>query len=294
MARHVKYRDYRLPTIIASGTWASWSCGRKQGRTESAMLNNITLEKPLAVIDLETTGTDPRKDRIVEISVLKILPDKEQIHRTRRLNPGMGIPAAATAIHGITDADVAGERRFEQVADSLLRFLEGCDLCGFNFKKFDLQMLYCEFARAGRKLTLEGRAIIDPMEIFHRYERRDLAAAVQMYLGRKHEGGHSADADVLATAEVLDAMLGRYTDLPRSAAGLHEHFADPSRIDSGGFFRMMEGQICFALGKHRGQPLEVIASAKRDYLEWMLNQDFFDDTKAIVRKALAAARCLAN
>src|SRR4051794_23320538 len=109
------------------------------------MLRNITLHKPLAVIDLETTGINPDKDRIVEISVLKITPDGERIHRTRRLNPGMPIPAAATAIHGICDDDVAGEPRFGQVAQGLLDFLNGCDLCGYNLKKFDLRVLYCEF-----------------------------------------------------------------------------------------------------------------------------------------------------
>jgi DNA polymerase-3 subunit epsilon len=137
------------------------------------------------------------------------------------------IPAAATAVHGITDGDVAGEPRFEQVADALLGFLDGCDLCGFNLKWFDLRVLYCEFNRAGRKLALEGRSLIDPMEIFHRYEPRVLAAAVRTYLGRDHEGGHSAAADVLATAEVLDAMVNRYADLPRTVASLHQHFADP-------------------------------------------------------------------
>src|SRR5690242_8632899 len=147
------------------------------------MLLNITLEKPLAVIDLETTGTDPQNDRIVEISILKILPDGRRRHRTRRLNPGIPIPPAATAVHGITDADVAGEPRFEQVAQGLLDFLDGCDLCGFNLKRFDLRVLYCEFARAGRRLPLEGRALVDPMEIFHRREPRDLNAAVRTYLG---------------------------------------------------------------------------------------------------------------
>jgi DNA polymerase-3 subunit epsilon len=256
------------------------------------MLKNVNLTRPLAVIDLETTGTDPQKDRIVEISVLKIVPARQQIHRTRRLNPGISIPAAATAIHGITDADVVGEPRFDQVADALLAFFEGCDFCGFNLKRFDLRMLHSEFTRAGRKLVLAGRALIDPMEIFHRQEPRDLSAAVRTYLGREHTHGHSAAADAAATAEVLDAMMACYPDLPRNIIALHQHFNDPDQIDSDGFFVKVQGEIRFAKGKHRGSPLGAVASADPGYLEWMLNQSFFEDTKAVVREVLATAGAL--
>jgi DNA polymerase III subunit epsilon len=250
------------------------------------MLNNIVLEKPLAVIDLETTGVDVKTDRIVEISVLKIQPDGQRILRTRRLNPGIPIPAEATAIHGITDEDVAGEPRFEQLAGGLLSLLEGCDLCGFNLKRFDLRLLYSEFRRAGKTLSLEGRAIVDPMEIFHHFERRDLSAAVRMHLGREHEEAHSASADVVATVEVLDAMVLRYPGLPRSVAGLHEQFTDKDRLGSDGFFHRVQGEVRFVKGKHRGEALATVAATSRDYLEWMLNQDFFDDTKTLVRDAL--------
>jgi DNA polymerase-3 subunit epsilon len=253
------------------------------------MLRNITLERPLALIDLETTGTDAQRDRIIEISVLKILAAGQRQHRTRRLNPGIPIPETATAVHGITDADVADAPRFDQVADRLLAFLDGCDLCGFNLKRFDLRLLCSEFSRAGRTLPLEGRAILDPMEIFHRQEPRDLAAAVRTYLGREHDARHSAAADVLATAEVLDAMLARYPDLPRSVAGLHQQFTDADGVGSDGFLRRVEGTVRFVKGKHRGLPLTAVAASSPDYLEWMLGQDFFDDTKAVVRDALAAA-----
>jgi DNA polymerase III subunit epsilon len=264
--------------------------GREPSTTENIMLSNITLEKPLAVIDLETTGTDPHKDRIVEISVLKIMPGGQRLQRTRRLNPGVPIPPEATAIHGITDADVVGEPPFEEVADRLLAFLGPCDFCGFNLKKFDLRMLYSEFSRGGRTLVLEGRALIDPMEIFHRQEPRDLPSAVRTYLGREHMGGHSAMADVLATAEVLDAMLTRYPDLPRGVAGLNQHFMDANRIDLDGFFRRAGTEIRFMKGKHRGSPLAMVATTDPGYLEWMLGQEFFEDTKGVVRDALATGR----
>jgi DNA polymerase-3 subunit epsilon len=254
------------------------------------MFKNLKLERPLAILDLETTGTDPQQDRIVEISVLKALPGGQVEQRTHRLNPGIPIPPEVTAVHGISDADVAGAPRFADVAPGLLAFLDGCDFCGFNIKRFDLRLLYYEFARAGLALPLDGRAIVDALEIFHTYERRDLSAAVRFYCGREHERAHDASADVLATVDVLDAMLARYADLPRSVAGIHQHFRDPNAVDSSGAFVRVEGQLRFAIGKYRGQPLDVIAATKPDYLEWMLKQDFFDDTKALVREALSRAR----
>jgi DNA polymerase III subunit epsilon len=252
------------------------------------MFENLILEKPLAVIDVETTGANPDNDRIVEIAVLRVTPDGKYTRGDRRLNPGIPIPPEATAIHGITDADVAYAPTFADVADCLLAFLDGCDFCGFNLKRFDLRLLHAEFARAGKSLPLEGRAIVDALEIFHAFERRDLAAAVRFYCDREHDDAHSAGADALATAHVLDAMLARYTDLPRTAAGLHQHFKDPNAVDSNGRFIQVEGEIRFAFGKFRGQPLDAIARTEPDYLAWMLDQDFFDDTKAVVRKALAA------
>lgn len=253
------------------------------------MLKNITLDRPLAIIDLETTGTDPQRDRIVELCIVKISVDGQQDQFTSRINPDMAISAGATAVHGITDADVTDEPRFGALADKLLTFLDGCcDLCGFNILRFDLRILSTEFTRAGRPFSLEGRAIIDAMKIFHRYEPRNLAAAVKFYLGRAHDDAHSAAADALATTEILDAMVARYADLPKTIAGLDEHLRDPNSVDLAGQFVQTDGHICFAFGKHRGQRLDVIAARKPDYLRWMLKQTFLDDTKAIVRTALTS------
>src|SRR6266851_829664 len=151
------------------------------------MFKHLVLHKPLAILDLETTGTDPQNDRIVEIGILKALPDGRHQHYNRRVNPGIPIPSEAKAVHGITDADVADELRFEQLAPDLRAFLDDCDLCGFNLNRFDLRFLDVEFNRASQPLTLEGRAILDPMEIFHAREPRDLSAAVRYYCGREHE-----------------------------------------------------------------------------------------------------------
>lgn len=257
------------------------------------MLKNLTLERPLAVLDLETTGTDPQVDRIVEVSVLRITPDGVVDHHTRRLNPGIPIPPDATMVHGITDADVAHEPPFERVAADLLEFLDGCDLCGFNIKRFDLRLLFAEFKRAGRVLPMDDRAIIDPLEIFHQYERRDLAAALRFYCGQEHEQAHSAAGDVLATVAVLDAMLARYDDLPRTVAGLYDYFRKPNTADWSGHFFRVDGQIVFTFGKYRGQRLNEIAHTKPDYLEWMLRDAFLEDTKTLVREALARAKAAA-
>jgi DNA polymerase-3 subunit epsilon len=250
------------------------------------MFKHLVLQKPLAFIDLETTGIDPQVARIVEISVLIVDPDTRRLHRTYRINPGVPIPPEATAVHGITDADVAQEPRFAQVAADLCAMLDSCDLCGFDLKRFDLRVLHHEFDRAGRPLTLSGRVVIDAMEIFHARERRDLSAAVRFYCGRDHERAHAAAADVTATADVLDAMLARYADLPRTPAGLEQHLKDPKAVDSAGHFIRVEGEVRFAFGKCRGQSLDAVAKIKPDYLHWMLTKDFPDDAKELVRQAL--------
>lgn len=251
------------------------------------MFKNLSLRKPLAVIDLETTGKDPKSDRIVEIGILKVLPNGRQARKVVRVNPEMPIPADATRVHKIRDEDVADEPTFREVAGDLLAFLDGCDLAGFNLKRFDLRVLYAECQRAGMPLPLERRAVVDAMEIFHAFEKRDLTAAVRFYLDRDHDEAHSAGADALATAEVLDAMLARYDELPRTPAGLQQHFQDPNTVDANGRFVRTNGAIRFTFGKHRGQPLAEVARLNPDYLEWMLSQDFLDDAKAVVRQALA-------
>ena len=250
------------------------------------MFEHLALTRPLAVLDLEKTGTDPKTARVVEVSVLRLAPGAEPVHRTRRVNPGVPIPAEASDVHGIFDADVAAEPSFPRLAPGLLAFLEGCDLCGFNLKKFDLRVLHVEFQRAGLTFPLDGRAVLDPMEIFHAKEKRDLAAAVRFYLGREHDGAHAARADVLATAAVLDAMLGRYADLPRDVLGLHAHFKDPNAVDSDSFFTRVEGEVRFKKGKHRGLPLTAVAAEYPGYLRWMVDEDFGPDTKAVVRGAM--------
>jgi DNA polymerase-3 subunit epsilon len=250
------------------------------------MFRNLVLVRPLAIIDLETTGTDAQTDRIVEIGVLKIQPDGHRDIRCRRINPGIHIPESATAIHGITDSDVASEPAFGLLAPGLLKYLEGCDLCGFNLKRFDLKVLIAEFNRVGRQFSLEGRKVIDPLEIYHDRERRDLSAALRFYCGREHDEAHCSSADIEATADILEAMLGRYPDLPRTVDGLHETYRDQRSVDVDGKFLRVEGRIIFNFGKYRGRELGAIARESPDYLHWMLDGSFLADTKQTVRFAL--------
>jgi DNA polymerase III subunit epsilon len=249
------------------------------------VFKNLLLNRPLAVIDLETTGTDPKTDRIIEIAVVKILPDGSRDDRCRRVNPGVPIPEAATKIHGITDSDVKDEPGFDILAPRLAKFLDGCDLCGFNLKRFDLRLLIAEFDRAGNRFPLQGRKIVDPLEIYHGRERRDLSAAVRFYCGKEHEGAHGASADVHATLEILDAMLDRYPDLPRSVDELHDVLRGERAADLDGKFIMSDGRVVFNFGKYKGRRLDDVAREYPDYINWMLGQSFLEDTEELVLEA---------
>lgn len=255
------------------------------------MFANIRLTRPLAVFDLETTGTDTKTDRIVEISILRIEPDGSNRIKTVRVNPGIPIPAEVSALHGITDADVADKPPFRSYARAIVQHLDGCDLCGFNIRGYDLPLLIAELRRAGVELPLEERAVVDPLKIFHDRERRDLTGALRFYCQMEHEGAHGAEADVIATVAVLDAQVARYRDLPRTIDGLHATHVDPDAIDFDGKFRRVDGRIVFNFGKYMGQDLDSIAASKPDYLNWILQQDFYDDVKTIVRRALARPAC---
>lgn len=174
---------------------------------------NLNLKKPIVFFDLETTGIDLSRDRIVEISLVKILPNGDQELKTRRINPEMPIPPEATAIHGITDEDVKDAPRFKEVAKSLAQYIEGCDLGGYNSNKFDIPMLVEEFLRADVDVDLKKRKFIDVQNIFHKMEQRTLIAAYKFYCGKDLENAHSAEADIMATYEVLQAQLDRYPEL---------------------------------------------------------------------------------
>jgi DNA polymerase-3 subunit epsilon len=251
-------------------------------------VTNLSLQRALAFFDLETTGVDPMRDKIVEIAVVRVDCDGTRESKTRRINPERPIPPDASAIHGIRDEDVRDAPAFRQVARALLDFLGDADLAGFNVRRFDVPLLDREFRECGLDLALSQRRVIDAMTIFHRKEPRDLSAAVRFFLGREHEGAHGAEADVLASLDVLDAQLSRYPDLPRTVPDL-DLWCNPApagAVDRSGKFVVREGEVIFAFGRQKGRPLAEVARVQRDYLEWFLKQDFPEDARALVERAL--------
>jgi DNA polymerase-3 subunit epsilon len=253
------------------------------------MNGRLKLERPIVFIDLETTGLNIEDDRIVEFAFVKLMPDGERLTRERRLNPGRPIPASATAIHGISDADVAGCPTFRQVAKSLHEGLVGCDFGGFNLESFDLKMLAAEFRRAGLTLPLEGAAILDAKTLFHQREKRDLASAVRFYCGRELQNAHSALADIEATIEVFLAQLERYDDLPADVRGLHDalHPREPSWFDGQGRLRWSDdGRLAIGFGKNQGRLVEDLARSDASFLSWMLKNDFSLEVKRALEAVL--------
>lgn len=243
----------------------------------------LNLKRPIIFFDLETTGVDTSKDRIVEISMIKIMPDGEEIVKTRRINPGMPIPPEATAIHGISDADVADQPLFAQVAKSLEQFVRGCDFGGFNSNRFDLPMLVEEFMRAGIDVDFKRRKFIDVQNIFHKMEQRTLVAAYKFYCDKNLEEAHSAEADTLATYEVLKAQLDRYPELQNDVAALAEFSTRDKTADYAGRILINEkGEEVFGFGKYKGRKVEEIFDSEPSYYAWMMNGDFPLYTKKVI------------
>lgn len=246
----------------------------------------MNLTRPLVFFDLETTGPFPETDSIVEIALVTLTPEREVMRWSTWVNPGRPIPASATKVHGITDADVANAPKFAEVAQQIDGRIFGRDLAGYNVQRFDLPMLRAEFARAGAKLDLSQTTVVDVQRVFHKLVPRDLSAAVKTYLGREHEGAHGAMADTEATLEVLLAMSVVHS-LEGDAASLAELYADPDAVDDDGKFRRIDGEVFVNFSKHRGRKLADVVFADGGFLEWMLRSDFTESTKAVARDALA-------
>lgn len=244
---------------------------------------NLKLKRPIVFFDLETTGVDTSKDRIVEISMVKIMPDGEEITKTRRINPGMPIPPEATAVHGITDDDVKECPRFAQIARSLEQFISGCDFGGFNSNRFDLPVLVEEFMRAGIEVNFKRRKFIDVQNIFHKKEQRTLVAAYKFYCDKDLDDAHSAEADTRATYEVLKAQLDRYPDLENDVDALAEFSARGESVDYAG--RIVyddKGVEVFGFGKYKGRSVTEIFAAEPSYYDWMMKGDFPLYTKKVI------------
>lgn len=251
----------------------------------------LNLNNPIIFFDLETTGTNIQKDRIVEICCTKVYPNGKEESKCRRLNPEMPIPKEATAVHHITDDDVKDQPTFRQVANSMKQFFEGCDLAGFNSNRFDIPMLIEEFHRAGIDFDISKRKLIDVQNIYHKLEPRTLVAAYKYYCHKDLEEGihvegqdvkaHSALADVTATYEVLKAQLDKYPDILKNDMGELAKFSSRDNVVdfAGRMIYNEDGQVVFNFGKYKGRKVFDIFKQDPSYYDWMQRGDFAYDTK---------------
>ncbi len=240
----------------------------------------LQLKRPLVIFDLETTGINVSADRIIELAYIKIFPDGKKEEAVMRFNPGIPIPPEATAIHNITDSDVADKPSFASKANDLSNIFKGCDFGGFNSNKFDFPMLVEEFLRASVEFDVEQRKFIDAQRIFHIMEQRTLTAAYKFYCDKDLVDAHAALADTRATYEVLMAQLSRYPQLQNDVDFIHQFTGQSKNFDLAG--RMIyneKKEVVFNFGKHKGKSVEAVLKAEPSYYEWMMQGDFPEDTK---------------
>lgn len=246
----------------------------------------LNLKNPLVFFDLETTGINISRDKIVEASFLKVYPNGKEEIRTYRINPEMHIPEESTAIHGITDKDVKDCPTFKQLAKTLADFLEGCDMAGFNSSRFDVPMLAEEFLRAGVEFDISKRKFVDVQIIFHKKEQRTLEAAYRFYCDKELDKAHSAEADAVATYEVLKSQLERYPDLVNDINVLSKEFSSfNDNVDFAGRIVLNEkGVEVFNFGKHKGKAVAEVFKKEPSYYAWMMEGDFPLNTKQVITK----------
>jgi DNA polymerase-3 subunit epsilon len=244
---------------------------------------DLKLKRPLAFLDLETTGINVSTDRIVELSVLKISPNGKEEWMSTRVNPEMAIPSKSTAIHGIKDEDVAKSPAFREVAKKLASFLEGCDLAGYNAIKFDIPVMAEEFLRVNIDFNFRKRRYVDVQVIFHKKEQRTLAAAYQFYCKKDLHDAHSSKADTAATFEVLKSQLDRYNDLENDVEKLADLSSFNTNVDFAGRIILDENGVeIFNFGKHKGKAVELVFNEEPAYYSWMMNGEFPLYTKKVL------------
>lgn len=249
----------------------------------------LNLEKPLAIFDLETTGTNITSDRIVEIAIIKVFPDGREEQYCQRVNPQMPIPPIVSEIHGIYDKDVVNEPTFDQLAETVVAFIGDADLAGYNSNKFDIPVLAEELMRAGSDFDVSQRRFVDVQNIFHKMEQRTLAAAYLFYCKKTIENAHNALYDARATWDVLKAQLERYPELTNEI----DYLADFSKagnynlLDFAGRLAINEkGEGMYNFGKHKGKTIKEVAHIEPGYYGWMLDADFPLYTKQCLRREM--------
>lgn len=243
----------------------------------------LKLNKPICFFDLETTGIEVAKDRIVEISIFKVYPNGNKESKTWLVNPEMPIPAIVTAVHGITDERVANEPTFKVLASQVYNMIKDSDLAGFNSDRFDIPLLAEELLRAGVDFDMKSRVSVDVQTIFHKMEERTLSAALKFYCGKSLENAHSAEADTMATYEILKAQLERYPELENDMKSLSEFTTRKKSADFAGFIAFdKEGHEVFSFGKHKGARVETVLENEPGYFGWIQNADFPLYTKKVL------------
>lgn len=243
----------------------------------------LKLTRPICFFDLETTGIDVAKDKIVEISILKIYPNGNKESKTWLVNPGMPIPPKTSAIHGITDEKVAGEPTFTALSPQIYQMIKDADLAGFNSDRFDIPLLAEELLRAGVDFDMKNRVTVDVQTIFHKMEQRTLAAGYKFYCGKDLDNAHSAAADTEATYEILKAQLERYEELENDIGFLSEFSLRKKNADFAGLLSFDEnGEEIFSFGKHKGNKVSDVFDKEPGYYSWMQNADFPLYTKKVL------------
>jgi DNA polymerase-3 subunit epsilon len=239
----------------------------------------LHLSKPLAVIDLETTGINLSADRIVEIAIVKIHPDGKKIVKRKLINPEMPIPASSTEFHGITDDMIRDAPTFRQVANEIKQFLENSDLAGYNSNRFDIPMLAEEFLRSGLDFDLRGRKLLDVQKIFHQMEQRTLGAAYKFYCNKILTEAHSAEADACATWDILESQIERYPQLGSTIDSVLQCIGEDQVVDLARRMIMENGVEVFNFGKHKGKAVMEVLRLEPQYYDWMMKGDFPLHTK---------------
>lgn len=244
---------------------------------------NLKLTKPLVFFDLETTGINIAKDRIVEISIIKIHPDGKEDRYTQRVNPVIEIPFEASQVHGITNEMVLNEPTFKEIAPKIKEMIKGCDLAGFNSNRFDIPLLAEEMLRAETDFSMKNRHAIDIQTIYHKKEQRTLSAAYKFYCDKDLTDAHSAEADTFATFEVLKAQLEKYEDLENDVKSLSEFSSHRDRADFAGFILFDDkGEEIFSFGKYKGKRVTEIFAQDPGYYAWIQQADFPLYTKKVL------------
>ena len=245
---------------------------------------SLNLLRPLAFIDLETTGINIATDRIIEIAILKIFPDGSNEIKVERINPTIPIPFGASKVHGIYDKDVADKPAFVKIAPEIQQFIEGCDFAGYNSNRFDIPLLLEEFLRAGIDVDISQVKLVDVLGIFQKMEQRNLAAAYKFYCDKELLNAHNAEADISATYEIFLAQLERYSELKNDVAFLHEFSAPKNNnVDLAGKIVLNEqGVECINFGKHKGKTIPELLRADAAYIDWMMKGDFPLFTKKVL------------